>query len=486
MKTSRDVVIYKIRTVRGATKRPYNLRWRVGKGSKPFSEYFGSEDAAKGREGEFRYWLGKGAEFDCETGLPLPLLAEEEEKRRQEADARQAESTASLFKEARAHATAMWEHSSGNYRASIADTMRDLLTALLPERPPWIDARSLSLALRNYAFNPSEDLATLKDDDPESHEVVIWAEEHSPGVEVMADLETVRRVLHEFTQCWADRQYRERRRAGAKHFEKRRAIFSGFIKHLLVNGLLADNPLSNPLLGWKRPTDLQTVDKVSPREVGNRKQVEAMLAAVSYTGLHGQRYLAFFGLMYYAMLRPEEAVILGRDQCELPRKAGKWGQLILEESSSWAGKRWTTEGTPSERRPLKHRGKGDTRPVPLPPRGVELLRAHLKLFPPGADGLLFTTPSGRKPTHGTLARIWQDARQIGQGPTERGGLLLHRPYSLRHSGISMRLYAGVPPVQVAEWAGHTVSELQETYAKVIQGYERRWEQQIDNFLDDSE
>jgi hypothetical protein len=42
-------------------------------------------------------------------------------------------------------------------------------------------------------------------------------------------------------------------------------------------------------------------------------------------------------------------------------------------------------------------------------------------------------------------------------------------YDLRHAAVSTWLNAGVPPAQVAEWAGHTVDVLLRVYAKCVAG-----------------
>ncbi|WP_243653728.1 hypothetical protein [Pseudonocardia endophytica] len=43
------------------------------------------------------------------------------------------------------------------------------------------------------------------------------------------------------------------------------------------------------------------------------------------------------------------------------------------------------------------------------------------------------------------------------------------PYALRHACVSTWLNGGVPPTQVAEWAGHSVEVLLKVYAKTIDG-----------------
>ena len=52
--------------------------------------------------------------------------------------------------------------------------------------------------------------------------------------------------------------------------------------------------------------------------------------------------------------------------------------------------------------------------------------------------------------------------------------LLSRPYDLRHSGVTWRLNSGVPPTEVAAWAGHSVEVLMRTYARCVAGMEDVW------------
>jgi integrase len=53
--------------------------------------------------------------------------------------------------------------------------------------------------------------------------------------------------------------------------------------------------------------------------------------------------------------------------------------------------------------------------------------------------------------------------------TECASPLAKRPYDLRHAAVSLWLNAGVPPTQVAEWAGHSVNVLLRVYAKCVYG-----------------
>jgi integrase len=88
--------------------------------------------------------------------------------------------------------------------------------------------------------------------------------------------------------------------------------------------------------------------------------------------------------MYYAGLRPEEAIDLSRDNMILPPpgRTGDedWGELHIRGATPDAGSEWTDDGSPRERRQLKHRAEGDSRMVPTHPELTRLLREHLDKF----------------------------------------------------------------------------------------------------------
>jgi hypothetical protein len=72
--------------------------------------------------------------------------------------------------------------------------------------------------------------------------------------------------------------------------------------------------------------------------VASADQIRELLTAVSYVGrTRGPHLVAFFGSLYFAALRPSEAVALCEQDCELP--AGGWGKLILSTSEPQAGAR---------------------------------------------------------------------------------------------------------------------------------------------------
>ena len=79
--------------------------------------------------------------------------------------------------------------------------------------------------------------------------------------------------------------------------------------------------------------------------------------------------------------------------------------------------------------------------------------------------------SGRELEESTYHRVWRKARHAALTAEEYASQLARRPYDLRHAAVSTWLNAGVPPTQVAEWAGHSVAVLLQIYAKCLVGQE---------------
>ena len=110
--------------------------------------------------------------------------------------------------------------------------------------------------------------------------------------------------------------------------------------------------------------------------------------------------------------------------------------------------------------------------VPSPPPLTRLLRAHIRDFGTGPDSRLFLGVHGRELSRVTYRRAWTIARAAALTPQELASPLARRPYDLRHACLSTWLNAGVPPTQVAEWAGHSVEVLLRIYAKCLVGQDQ--------------
>jgi len=200
--------------------------------------------------------------------------------------------------------------------------------------------------------------------------------------------------------------------------------------------------------------------------------------------------------MYYAGLRPEEAIHLHKDnvtlppmrwnketrQREEPPNAQNWGELHLRNASPDAGREWTDDGTDREVRQLKHGADGDTRTVPVHPELTRLLRGHLRDFGTSRDGRLFIGVQGGDLPTITYRRAWTKARQDALTAEEYASPLARRPYDLRHACLSTWLNGGVPPTQVAEWAGHSLDVLLRIYAKCLVGQDELAKRRINEAL----
>jgi len=93
----------------------------------------------------------------------------------------------------------------------------------------------------------------------------------------------------------------------------------GALGYVVEVGLLPANPASQ--VHWHAP---KTAVAVNPATIASPAQVRAILAQTTRIK---PELAAFFGCLYYAALRPEEAVALRRDDLILPARGR--GTIIL-------------------------------------------------------------------------------------------------------------------------------------------------------------
>ncbi len=204
-----------------------------------------------------------------------------------------------------------------------------------------------------------------------------------------------------------------------------RAILANAIEYAVELRILSSNPIK--ALRWKPPKTTQEVDR---RSVVNPAQARRLLGAVHGQMPSGPRLVAFFAVVYYAALRPEEAVNLRRDNITLPllarnattgeweEPADNWGELRFCSAAPEVGAEWTDGGTRREQRHLKSRPAGEWRRVPVPPPLTRLLRAHLKTFGTGPGGRVFSGVHGDELASITYRRVWDKARRGTMTPGE--------------------------------------------------------------------
>ena len=157
------------------------------------------------------------------------------------------------------------------------------------------------------------------------------------------------------------------------------------------------------------------------------------------------RYRAMVTLAAGAGMRYSEVAGLTVDRVDfLRRKVTVDRQLV------------TVPGRPVELGPPKT--ESSVRTIPLPQVVVDALAAHLKDFPAGPEGYVFTTPTGRPVRRSDFGEIWR--------PTVAGvelkGFVFH---GLRHYYASLLIRHGASVKVVQERLGHkSATETLDTYS----------------------
>jgi integrase len=339
---------------------------------------------------------------------------------------------------------------------------------MLPKGRDLPEAKLLRKSLKT-AFN------TKARDEVQSAEVthaISSAEKASPSVSELAEPEVLRKVLRALDLKL------DGERAAANTVRLRRVTLGNALDYAVERKLLTANPL-HEVKTKKRKFTLREVD---PQSVVNTIQGRMLLEAVGTVGRQGPPLVAFFALMYYAALRPEEVTNLKKENLSLPEKG--WGDLHLERARPEIGKEWTDSGTADEEGPLKHRAQESGRTVPCPPVLTELLHQHLTRFGTAADGRLFRgARDGGRVGSTVYGRVWTTARDRVFTPEVAAGPLAKRPYDLRHAAVSAWLNGGVEATRVAKWAGHSLAVLLRVYAKCLDGGEQAARDRVGRALD---
>lgn len=460
-----DVRIWGINRYKGKKASTYRLRWEAA--GKRFSRTFATRKLAETFRAKLLTAAREGTPFTEESGLPEPMVREENSR--------------SWYEHACAFVDMKWPRASPRHRKSIADALATVTPALLTTTRGAPSPEELRHALYTWAFNTS---ARASEPSHDVRKTTRWLATNTSSVTELDDPAKVRHVLDTLALTL------DGTAAAPTTVARKRAVFSGALRYAVELGLLGSNPLAR--VQWTAPKASDAVDR---RVVINHAQARRLLAEVRELDAALE---AFYACLYYAALRPAEALHLRTDDCQLPEQG--WGELLLVGSTQQTGTAWSDSGQAMQDRGLKHRATKDTRVVPACPDLVRILRSHLDRYAPAADGRLFVTRTGRfgRPAAGpyanpvstnTQSRVWRKAREAAFTPAEVASPLAARPYDLRHACVSTWLNAGVPATQVAEWAGHSVHVLLRVYAKCIHGQEKAARQRIEAALrldDDSE
>lgn len=118
-----------------------------------------------------------------------------------------------------------------------------------------------------------------------------------------------------------------------------------------------------------------------------------------------------------------------------PKKAGAkscspLALLVSDPAGRSRGSRLTRGG-------LKKRARKATRPLPIPPVLVRLVREHIEAFGTAHDGRLFKAVRGGGLLSKEYGDVWKAARRAVLTEEEVSSPLAGVPYSLRAAGVSL-------------------------------------------------
>ncbi|MQA62359.1 MAG: hypothetical protein GEU86_12865 [Actinophytocola sp.] len=459
--TSYKVNIWNIKTRKNAKGKvtSYGVRWAVD--GQPFYESYKVRAQADSRRAELVSAQRRGEPFDRESGLPASLSQEREE--------------VSWYDFTCGYVDAKWPKAAATYRRTIAEALAAATPVMLRSGNTAPDAKVLRSVLKSWVFNSA---ARVRDDKPaEVASVLNWIERNSLPVSAVTTKQGKARALHEAVVSRVDGAPLARSVA-----RQRRMILNNALNHAVETGVLAENPV--PSIKWTAPKPSRAIDS---RRVANPVQARTILLSVKDVKRSGPRLYACYAAMYFAALRPEEAIDLREYHLTLPHpgwneETEEWvydsGKIYVEDAAPHAGKAWTDSGQARDQRGLKHREPGEGRHVPCPPELTAILRQHICQFGTDDHGRLFRGIRGGEVPLITWNRVWKAARAATLTERVAATPLASRPYDLRHAAVSTWLNGGVPPTVVAEWAGHSVEVLLQVYAKCLDGQDHLAMQQV--------
>lgn len=454
MDTTYNVKIWSIRVYRGKRKTSYSVRWeldgrewRAPFDTRPLADAFRSELVSATRRGEA---------FSLTTGRP--------------ASYRSGASAVSWYDFAVQFTDAQWERTAGNSRKSTARVLMSTTMALLRTPPTGFKPVDARTALRQFAFNTRR----REEAPPEVVTILKWAERNSPTMSLWEDPVKVEEVLRAL-----DKKL-DGTRAAASSVKRTRRVLNVAMEYAVKHKVLRANPLPKG-----RGTAPKTSSAVDRRSLISPDRMARMLRRIRSRTRGGRRLHAYFSTLYYTGPRPEEAVAMYVEDVLLPPEDAEdqWCDLLFHTAQPEVGKHWTDDGEIHEERGLKGRAEDDTRGVPGPPALTRVLREHIKVENLKPGDRLFQGENGGILAGSVARRAWGNARKLEFTEQEYVSPMGKRIYDIRHSRLTKWLNDGIPPAQVAYWAGNSVAVLLAFYAGCISGQlpdlKRRMEAQGD-------
>lgn len=219
------------------------------------------------------------------------------------------------------YARAHWPGRAAKTRDEVSDALTAVTQAVLWDLPGRPSRQLLRRALRHWAFVvPGQGRGEMPAQD---RLVLQWVAKASRPLVDLQDPVLARDVLESL------RRKLDGGEAAVETMRRKRKVLVHALHYAVERGELGSHPLNR--VRWRVPKPAVTVD---PRVVANPHQARDLLDAVSYVGgyrrARGRRLVGFFAGMYYAGLRPEEAVAVALPDCRLPTTG--WGRLILHRT----------------------------------------------------------------------------------------------------------------------------------------------------------
>lgn len=439
--SSLDVRFYPIETNKRAKGSSYTVRWKVA--HKKHSKTYKKSAVADDERSKLMAAHRKREPFDIELGLPVSWSSKAAE--------------VNWFDFAVEYVDWKWPNASGNTRKNMAKALTPTTIALLRRPvPAHYEPVKVRRALREYAFsNRRDDPGNPVPD--EMRTILDWVKRNSPPMSAWEKTENVDKVVAALGTRL------DGIAAAASSVKRNDRIMNLVMSYAVRYGYLQGNPLPK----GKDRTSPKVAESIDKRRLLSRDQVAKMLDWIGERPRRGRLYRAFFATLYFAGLRPEEAVALRVGDATLPETG--WGEFLVHEAQPEVGSQWTDSRKVHERRWLKGRGEGDTRVVPIRPALVRILREVIKRYELREADLLFPGEKGDLLAGSVFRRVWDKARKEVLSEREQKTSTGKRVYDLRHTCLTTWLNRGTPPARVAEWAGNSVQVLLTTYARCIDG-----------------
>ncbi|MFI1181334.1 site-specific integrase [Streptomyces sp. NPDC020799] len=328
----------------------------------------------------------------------------------------------------------------------------------------------LRTALREFAFNTKR----REEAPPEVASILKWVERNTLSMAAWEDPDKVEDVLR------AVDTRLDGKRAAASSVKRNRRILNVAMEYAVKHRILRVNPLPKG-----RGATPRTANAVDRRSLIHPDRMARILARIRRRSRGGRRLHTYFATLYYTGPRPEEAVAMYVDDVLLPPEDAEdqWCSVLFHTAKPEVGKNWTDDGAIHEERGLKGRAEDDTRVVPGPPELTRIYREHIREEGLKPGDRMFQGEQGGILSGSVTRRAWRAARRGELTDREYESPMGRRIYDIRHTRLTKWLNDGIPPAQVAYWAGNSVAVLLAFYAGCIEGQlpdlKRRMEAQGD-------